>query len=158
MQIIEIMFVHGLKKNLLLVSSLEDKGFRVTFMDGKAFLWHKDSDISSTEVIGVQEGCLYKLPGHPVQALMHNIINLCELWHHRVGHLHYGALPGLQNIVTGMPDFHNEHDGVYKGCALGKNAKRSFRSSSRRSKAILDLVHLDICGPMTTPSLSGYLY
>ena len=88
---------------------------------------------------------------------MHKAINPCELWHRRFGHLHYGALPGLQNIVTGMPDFHNEHDGVCRGYALGKNAKRSFPSSSRRSKGILNLVHLDICGPMTTPSLSGYL-
>ena len=75
---------------------------------------------------------------------MHKTINLCELWHRRFGHLHYGAHLGLQNIV--MTDFHNEHDGVCRGCALGKNAKRSFPSSSRRSKGNLDLVHSDICG------------
>ena len=86
---------------------------------------------------------------------MHKVAKLCELWHQRFGHLHYGALLGLQNIVTCMLDFHNEHDGVYIGFPLGKDAKRSFPRSSRTSKVILDLVHSDTCGPMTTPSSSG---
>ena len=89
---------------------------------------------------------------------MHKTVNLCELWHRRFGHLHYGALPSLQNIVTGMPDFQNDHDGVCRGCVIGKNVKSSLSSSNRRSKGILNLVHSDIFGPMTTPSLSRYLY
>ena len=54
----EILFVLGLKKNLLSISALEIKGFRVSFMDGKALMWPKDGDMSSTDVIGVREGGL----------------------------------------------------------------------------------------------------
>ena len=61
-------------------------------------------------------------------------------------------------MVTSMLDLNIEHDGVCRGCALGKNVKGSFPSSNRRYKGILDLVHSDICGPMTTSSLCGYLY
>jgi hypothetical protein len=61
-------------------------------------------------------------------------------------------------MVIGLPKIHVEHDGICKGCALGKNAKRSFPSSDNRSKGILDLVHTDLCGPMTVSSFSGYLY
>lgn len=61
-------------------------------------------------------------------------------------------------MVTGMPDLQFEHDGICRGCALGKNAKEFFSSSNKRSKGILDLIHSDICGPMLAPSLSGYLY
>lgn len=57
-----------------------------------------------------------------------------------------------------MPDILNDHDGVCRGCVLGKNVKSSFPSSSRRFKGILDLVHSDICGPMLAQSLSGFLY
>ena len=158
MKITKILYVHGIKKNLLSISTLEDKGFRVTFMEGKAILWHKDINLESSIMIGVRVGGLYKLLGHPVQALVHKTINLCELWHHRFGHLHYGALPRLHNIVIGMLGFQNDHDGVCRGCVVGKNVKSSFPSSSKRSKGILDLVHLDICGPMTVSSLSRYLY
>jgi hypothetical protein len=31
-------------------------------------------------------------------------------------------------------------------------------SSDNRSKEILDLIHSDVCGPMTVASLNGYLY
>lgn len=149
LKITEILYVPGIKKNLLSVSALEDKGFRVTFMEGKALLWHKDSSLESAIEIGVRVGGLYKLLGHLIQALVHKTDNLYELWHRRFGHLHYGALPKLQNSVTGMPDILNDHDGVCRGCVLGKNVKSFFPSSSRRSKGILDLVHSDICGPMS---------
>ena len=89
---------------------------------------------------------------------MHKIVNLCELWHRRFGHLHYCALPKLQNSVTGMPDILNDHDGVCRGCVLGKNVKSSFPNSSRRSQGILHSVHSDICGSMTVLNISGYLY
>ena len=39
-----------------------------------------------------------------------------------------------------------------------KNTKKSFSKSKSRSEGILDLIHFDICGPMSSPSLSGCLY
>ena len=39
-----------------------------------------------------------------------------------------------------------------------QNAKKSFPDSESRSKEILDLVHFDLCGPMTIASLGGYHY
>jgi transposase InsO family protein len=73
-------------------------------------------------------------------------------------HLHYRALPTLKRMVTGLPELQVEHDGICRGCALGKNAKGYFPSSDSRSKGILDLVHSDVCGPMTVASLGGFLY
>ena len=54
--------------------------------------------------------------------------------------------------------FLNDHDGVCRGCVLGKNVKGLFPRRKRRSKEILDLIHSDICGPMIAQSLSRYLY
>ena len=49
----DILYVPGLKKNLLYVVGLEDKGQRVLFMDKKVFLWAKDIDLDSAVQIGV---------------------------------------------------------------------------------------------------------
>jgi hypothetical protein len=38
-----VLFVQGLKKNLLSISSLEDRGLRVAFVDGQVLLWPKGS-------------------------------------------------------------------------------------------------------------------
>ena len=108
--------------------------------------------------IWVKEGNVYRLLGNPIQALVHETMNPCELWHKRFGHLNYHALPSLPKMVTGMPLLNLEYDSLCKGCALGRNVKKPTSSSSRRSKGNLDLVHFDICGPMIAPSLGGCLY
>lgn len=61
-------------------------------------------------------------------------------------------------MVTRMPDFYFENDGICRGCAIGKNAKKSFPSNNKRSKGILDLVHSDLCGLMSAPSICRCLY
>ena len=49
----DILYVPGLKKNLLSVAGLEDKGHRILFMDKKVFLWAKDTDLDLAVKIGV---------------------------------------------------------------------------------------------------------
>jgi hypothetical protein len=44
----EVLYVPGLKKNLLLVTTLEEKGYWVIFKDRKALLWDKGSHLSTT--------------------------------------------------------------------------------------------------------------
>lgn len=48
--------------------------------------------------------------------------------------------------------------GTYKGCALGNNVNKPFARSDTRSTEVLDLIHSDVCGPMTIKSLSGHQY
>jgi hypothetical protein len=70
-----------------------------------------------------------------------------------MGYLHHRSLPILRKVVTGLPEFSIEQHGVSKGCTVGKHAKATFPSSNHRSKEILDLVHLDVCGPMSVASI-----
>jgi hypothetical protein len=147
-----------MKRNLVSISTLEDKGHKVTFSEGKVLTWHKDSHMNFARVIGVRENNLYRLIVRPVQALLHDTISLCELWHRRLAHIHYRALPALGKMVTGLPEIQVQHNGVCRGCALGKNVKGSFLSNDSISKGILDLIHSDVCGPMTVSSLNRYLY
>ena len=119
---------------------------------------HKNSSMNTTKVIGVREESLYPLNTLLAQVLVHDSTNINELWHRRLSHLNYQALPALRNMVIGLPMLHVDHDGVCRGCALGKNTKGSFPKSESRSKGILDLVHSDLCRPMTVTSLGGYNY
>jgi len=98
------------------------------------------------------------LARHQALALVHDSSRLSELWHRRFAHLHYRALPALKQMVSGVSNLPDGHEGVCMGCALGKNSKHSFSSSDSRAKGILDLVHSDVCGPMAVASLGGFLY
>jgi hypothetical protein len=86
------------------------------------------------------------------------MINPYKLWHKRFGHLNYNALPGLQKMITGMLVFSFEHDSICRGCALGKNTKKAYPHNNRKTNDTLDLIHYDLCGPMTSPSMNGCLY
>jgi hypothetical protein len=154
----EIIYVPGLKKNLISVAVLESKGYTVAFSKGKALMWPSNESMNSAMIIGVQEGRLYKVSGHVIQALAHEMINPYELWHGRFGHLNYNALQCLQKMVTSMPVFHFENDSICRGCALGKNTKKAYPQSNRKTNGILDLIHFDLYGSMTAPSINGCLY
>ena len=54
-------------------------------------------------VIGEQEGGLYKLKGQPEQALFHDSVEPNELWHRRLSHVHYRALPLASRAIEGLP-------------------------------------------------------
>ena len=42
--------------------------------------------------------------------------------------------------------------------AQGKNVKKTFPSSESKAKGILEIIHSDVCGPMSSSSLSRYVY
>ena len=72
--------------------------------------------------------------------------------------MHYRALPLASKAVEGLLEIHTKHDGVCKGCVKGKNTKKKFPSSERKAKGILEIIHFDVCGPMSSSSLRGYVY
>jgi hypothetical protein len=65
LQLKEVLYVPGMKRNLVSIFSLEDKGYKVTFSEGRVLAWHKDSHINSARVIGVRENSLYRLTIKP---------------------------------------------------------------------------------------------
>jgi hypothetical protein len=153
-----VLYVPGLEKNLVSISCLEDKGNIIAFMDRKVLSWHKDSSIENARVIGSRKGNLYRLLEQNEESLVHDEVNPNEIWHRRYAHINYQALPFVRNMVEGIPELQSTHEGICKGCALGKNIKKPFPSNNNRFKEILDLIHSDVCGSMPVKSLGGYSY
>jgi hypothetical protein len=124
-------------------------------------LFSRGSSITLAKVIGTRYERLYKFLFQPVRALIHTTSNnndLCELWHRRMAHFHHGALRFLREMVTGVLDFSSEHHELCKGCSLGKYTKIAFPSNDSRAEGILDLIHSNVCGLMSSTSLTGSLY
>ena len=72
--------------------------------------------------------------------------------------MQYRALPLASKVVEGLPEMQTKHEGVCKVCAKGKNTKKTFPSSEIKAKEILEVIHCDICGLMSSSSLRGYVY
>ena len=58
----------------------------------------------------------------------------------------------------GLPDLKIKHEGIWKGCAKGKNIKNPFPKSETKKKGTLELIHSYVCGPMSSTYLSGFEY
>jgi hypothetical protein len=112
MKIKDVLYVPSLKKNLLAISTLDEKGYKVAFIDGEVLMWPRGKSIDDAVVIGVQEAGLYKLKGRSNSTLVHNTVTPSELWHRRFAHLHYKALLIVNKTVTGLPEIQVNHEGI----------------------------------------------
>ena len=56
MKMKDVLFVPGLKKNLLSILALDAKVMRVAFVDGKVLMWPRRKTIDDAIVIVEQEG------------------------------------------------------------------------------------------------------
>ena len=61
----EVLYVLGLKKNLLSISALDKKGYRVAFIDGKVLMWSLEKNEDCTNSKDIQRQPLsMRLPAH----------------------------------------------------------------------------------------------
>ena len=125
----DVMYVSGLKKNLVSVAMLEDKGHDVVFSKGKVFLRH--ITMGQTKRIGIRVKNIYKLEVDDCAALstkaeLVQSQDIGELWHRQLGHLHHGALKIMQQISARFRKGKLEKVDTCKGCTLGKYTKSSF--------------------------------
>ena len=94
-QLKNVMHVPGLKKNLVSVAMLEDRGHDVVFSSGIAYLRHKAT--CQVKKIGIRVKNLYMLEVDGCNTMIGKAKKVVsrdegELWHRRLGHLHHGAL------------------------------------------------------------------
>ena len=121
-------------------------------------MWRKGKTIEDAFVISEEEGGLYKLKGHLETALVHETTNPSELWHKRLAHINYKALPHVNKVVMGLPDLKIKHKGICKGCAKGKNIKNPFPKSETKTIGTLELINSYVCGSIPSTYLSGHEY
>ncbi|GKE06093.1 retrovirus-related pol polyprotein from transposon TNT 1-94 [Tanacetum coccineum] len=83
------------------------------------------------------------------------------LWHRRLSHLNFDTINLLSknDIVIGLPKLKFVKDHLCSSCELGKAKRKSFHTNTTpSSKRRLQLLHMDLCGPMRVKSINGKKY
>ncbi|GJS33170.1 copia protein [Tanacetum coccineum] len=83
------------------------------------------------------------------------------LWHHHLSHLNFDTINLLSNndIVTGLPKLKFVKYHLCSSYELGKAKRESFHTKTTpSSKRRLQLLHMDLCGPMRVESINGNKY
>ncbi|GKC06274.1 retrovirus-related pol polyprotein from transposon TNT 1-94 [Tanacetum coccineum] len=83
------------------------------------------------------------------------------LWHRRLSHLNFDTINLLlkYDIVTGLPKLKFIKDHLCSSCELGKAKQKSFHTKTTpSSKRRLQILYMDLCGPIRVESINGKKY
>jgi hypothetical protein len=68
------------------------------------------------------------------------------------------VLPYICKAVTSLTELKGDHEGICDGCAQGKKVKKLFPKRDNKVEGVLEHIHSDVCGPMPSSSINGYVY
>ncbi|CAL8988995.1 unnamed protein product [Prunus brigantina] len=158
-----VRFVEGLTSNLISVSQLCDDGIgEVRFSKhGCKIIGKGDNEIVS--VARSRDNC-YCIDGvnDAKEVVCNKVVNeTSALWHQRLGHVNFRDLHKLskRELVNGLPKLEKSDQHVCEGCQLGKQIRVPHKKVKHIQTSVsLELVHMDLVGPIQTMSLGGKKY
>jgi hypothetical protein len=166
-----VLHIPGLARNLIYVSKMDDAGVKTIFEKETCRM------VRGAMVLlkGVRFGTLYKLQGSTISDRCNSSIVLdigvkeertptvsgekVMLWHQRLGHIEEKGLRLLhgKGMVEGMSNSSLDFD-FCEHCLYGKQNRVRFASGATRVEGILHLVHNDVFGLVSVPSLGKSVY
>ena len=79
------------------------------------------------------------------------------LWHCRLGHIGVKRMKKLHAYGL-LESLDYESFGACEPCLMGKMTKTPFSGTMERATDILEIIHTDICGPMSVEARGEYRY
>jgi len=157
----DVLYVEGLKHNLLSISQLCDKGYQVIFKKNSCDICLPNS--KEVMLIGKRINNVYLLDISSPCSIGNLLSKHDEywLWHRRIAHIHMNHLNKLisKYLEIGLPKLKFEKDHICEACQKGKQVKNSFKIKNVVSSLKpLELFHMDLFGPSRTMSLGGNYY
>lgn len=158
-----VLYVPKLRYNLFSVRRLEQFGLRTTFENKKAVIQSGNKIVA----IAKRTNTLYELEifidsdnTQESIAKMTSVQTTTDLWHKRFGHIGVNDLMKIitKNMVIGLDGNIKISNYQCETCLYGKMTKLPHNNSRIRAKRPLELIHSDVCGPITPSAWNGGKY
>ena len=154
----DVRHVPDMRLNLISTGLLDDEGCTNIFGDGKWKLRRGPEILARGKKENTLNMTYAKVcSGYAVTLGEDSPV---ELWHKRLGHISEKGLTILakREVLSGV-NVKDMHLKACTDCLAGKQHRASFhRSPAPRKSNVLDVVHSDVCGPMTTSTHGGARY
>nr|GEZ77082.1 hypothetical protein [Tanacetum cinerariifolium] len=159
-----VYYLEGLNHNLFSVGQFCDADLEVAFRKSTCFI----RDLKGNDLlIGSRDTDLYSITLQDINSP--NLICLMAkatssqawLWHRRLSHLNFNTINLLSknDIVVGLPKLKFIKDHLCSSWELRKAKRKSFHTKlTPSSKRRLQLLHMDLCGPMRVASINWKRY
>ncbi|GKB04352.1 retrovirus-related pol polyprotein from transposon TNT 1-94 [Tanacetum coccineum] len=159
-----VYYVEGLNHNLFLVGQFCDADLEVAFRKSTCFV----RDLQGNDLLTGNRGTdLYTISlqeitsSTPICLMAKASPTQAWLWHRRLSHLNFDYINLLskKDVVIGLPKLKYVKDQLCSSCEVSKAKRSSFKSKTvPSSKGRLNLLHMDLCGPMRVASINGKRY
>nr|GEX12349.1 retrovirus-related Pol polyprotein from transposon TNT 1-94 [Tanacetum cinerariifolium] len=159
-----VYYVKGLNHNLFFVGQLCDADLEVAFRKSTCYI----CDLKGNDLLTGSRGTyLYSITlrdtssPNPIFLMAKAISSQAWLWHRRLSHPNFDTINLLSknDIVIGLPKLKFVKDHLCSFCELGKAKRKSFQTKTTpSSKRRLQLLHIDLCGPMWVEIINGKKY
>jgi hypothetical protein len=153
-----VLYVPGMKCNLLSIGQLIEKGLSVTMQGNILHLYDKQGKPVLKSKLTKSRTFLYSIQ-NARDVCMSTVTDEDSnwLWHMRYGHLNFRSLSYLstKNLVSGLPVL-DAHKKTCEVCLSGKQSRLLFvYEKPKRSKIAPEVIHYDMCGPFEIPTIGG---
>ncbi|XP_015075493.1 uncharacterized protein LOC107019547 [Solanum pennellii] len=149
---------------LLSVSQISDKGNEVKFTSEKCTV----ANLTTKKVIliafrskNMYVANLETSNGDDLTCLSAQNENV-DLWPRRLGHVSSSLLMNKlisKDMVLGLPKLKFCENKIYEACVKEKQISSSFKSKKQvTSSRVLELLHMDLCGPLKVQCRNGKIY
>ena len=160
--ITDVFYIPELKNNLLSIGQLQERGAAILIQNGACKVYHPEKGLIIQTIMSSNRMfmLLARVVLNAPTCLQTTLEENTHLWHCRYGHLSFKGLRTLQqkNMVKGLPQ-PNVSSNVCTNCMVGKQHKDAIpKKSLWRAAQRLQLVHSDICGPITPVSNNNKRY
>ncbi len=153
-RITDVLYVPCLEYKLLSIAKVTEAGKKVIFEKTQGQFCNNEGKVIA---VASRTGNLYYLNCEPLYNRKANaaVTQTQEnLWHRRFGHLNERSL-GILVKAKLVKDFNydvSKQIQFCESCVSGKIYRSPFPSGQERASELLELVHSDVCGKMSTPS------
>lgn len=158
----EVYYIPSLCNNIISLGQLSEQGNLVVLKGD--FLWVRDKNGILVMKVKRSMNRLYKIILEPSvsSCMLSKIEDHTWLWHSRLGHVNFNAmmLMSSTNMVHGLPSLSHPKEPC-TGCLMAKQTRKAFPSKSNFcAKKTLELVHGDLCRPISpcTPAGNKYVF
>nr|GEY92577.1 retrovirus-related Pol polyprotein from transposon TNT 1-94 [Tanacetum cinerariifolium] len=159
-----VYYVEGLNHNLFSIGQFCDANLEVAFQKATCYIRElKRNDL----LTGSRETDLYSITLqdttslNPICLMAKVTSSQAWLWHRRLSHLNFDTINLLSknDIVVGLSKLKFVKDHLYSFCELEKAKRKSFQTKiTPILKRRLQLLHMNLCGPMRVASINGKRY
>ena len=146
--------IPALRSNIVSLGQATEAGCEVRMKDNTLTLFDRYGDVMVRTARTASR--LYKviLNVDQLQCLQSSTMSESSMWHTRLVHVNIETLKLMvkKQFVTGIPDIAILKE-TCVSCLLGKQARKPFpQATTFRATSPLELIHGDLCGPITPPT------